>query len=186
MSRYLLLAAAGLALLAGCAPIHGMHYDIMLDTSLTPSQVEDAMTARASWEAAIPGLTLDYTVSACHDYQGKAHTICVFWDSGDPAVEASPPNPLALATTMTRHDGLLDPNGVDNDSATIHLWSLTMDRNNYNTDVSIANIISHELGHAMTHRSSHIASGNLMQPTDAPNVMMPQTPFDVSYFWSTR
>jgi len=87
------------AMSAGCGSEHAMHYQIMIDTSLSPTQVEEVMTGGKMWEDAIPGLTLEYVVSPCNDTGNWTHTVCVFLDEGDPSADAHCYHPLVVWST---------------------------------------------------------------------------------------
>jgi hypothetical protein len=168
---------------AGCAPQHGMHYQIMLDTSLSATQVEQVIQGGDAWMQAVPGLTLDYTVSSCNSYGEWQHTICVFLDTGSAPMSATYHEP-ALATTEWSHGFLAAPTSVDADSATVHVWQSTLDQQTQPDTFS--NAVRHELGHAFTHTSRHIGAGNLMYGEETGLSAEGITSADVDYFWSAR
>jgi len=167
--------------LVGCASPHGLHYTLLLDTSLAPDQVEQVMQSGQAWETAIPFLRLDYQVTSCHNWLYREHTVCLFWDTGSP-----PEDPVyhVLPEATTNWDNLESYDAVGADSATIHLWQQVLIH--HETTYNFRNVVSHELGHAFTHRSSHLPSGHLMSAMAQGKVLEQITPGDTDYFWSVR
>jgi hypothetical protein len=180
--KAILAACAALSFAAvGCSPDHGMSYHIIIDTSLSPTQVEDVMAGGQAWINAVPGLQLDYIVSPCTSYGGWRHTFCVFMDGNTPP-EDSTYHVLPSATTDIQHP--LMPEDVGHDSATIHMWAGVVGKDT--SPYAFYNAFAHELGHALAHRSDHIAQGNLMCAREDGNVQESVQQGDIDYFWSAR
>jgi hypothetical protein len=176
LSLLSVLAALSLSSIACGGSQHGMHYQLLIDSSLSASEAESVMAAGAAWETAVPGLSFDYVVADC---AGNAwpHTICVLWDNG------SPPAANVLATT--KWDTSTFAPTSSQDSATVHLWSATRSFDDGAAD-RFLNVVCHELGHGLTHDSSHLSEGHLMQPETASGKVLEITPGDVDFFWSAR
>lgn len=179
MRSYILLAMSLAIGSSACASEHGMHYTILIDSSIDANQVE---AAGAEWESAVPGLSLDYVKQDCRSYGNSAHTVCVFLDMSIPAIDSTY-KIRPCATTDWSHGFLAASDSVSADSATIHLWNVVMSSEDND---SYINVIAHEIGHSLTHNSSHIGSGNLMAPTSTGDVVEAITESDVEYFWNAR
>lgn len=188
MNRTLLTGLAGLALTVGtgCGRLqHGMHYDLLLDPSLTADQMQDTMAAGDGWAYSVPGLTFTYTVVACEGYPSDAHhTVCIHADSTAPT--DSDGNHID-ATTSWQHGLLASDDSPSADSADIIIHSVNIANGGQPLPNAFFNVIRHEMGHAMTHNHLHIAMGNLMQPAitaaQAPELI---TDNDIAYFWAAR
>jgi hypothetical protein len=183
MKLIALLPLLGLGIM-GCNSEHGMHYDLLLDTSLSTEQVQDVLAAEEAWETAVPGLTFSTTITPCQGYEDKKHTVCLFLDSSDPAELAAGHAANALATTIWQHNLLASDTSASADSATVHLWSSNIA--GYPGEYAFRNICQHEIGHSLSHRSDHLAEGNLMQPESARDILENIETGDVDYFWSVR
>jgi hypothetical protein len=170
------LALLSLSSVACGGSQHGMHYQLLIDSSLSASEAESVLAASAAWETAVPGLSFDYVVADCAG-NAWAHTICVLWDNG------SPPAANVLATT--KWDTSTFAPTSSQDSATVHLWSATRTFDDGAAD-RFLNVVQHEIGHALCHRSDHLPQGNLMQPETHSGSELQITSADVDYFWSVR
>lgn len=173
------------AMSAGCAPDHGLTYHILIDTSLSPTQVEDVMAGGDAWSKAVPGLALDYTITPCQGYGSWQHTVCIFLDTGNPPSETIDGTLYqVLAKTSWEHGFLASPTSTDADSATIHVYTQVLQ--SQSETYTFLNMATHELGHAFTHNSLHIGSGNLMYAEEDGKVVEDITSDDIAYFWAAR
>jgi hypothetical protein len=163
---------------------HGMSYNLILDPSLTLEEQEAVVTGSYAWEKAIPGLTFHYQWSACHGFGDSSHTICIYADQDTPLDDNGY---MIDARTIFQHGFLTPSDSPASDSCSIDIHSANMANHGMPYPNVALNVVTHELGHAMTHNSQHIAAGNLMsfcivkQPE--PEVI---TSADMDYFWSAR
>lgn len=166
-----LLAVSALTL--GCETSHGMTYHIAMDPSLSSEEVEAVLQGGEAWETAVPGLHLTYVMATCNTITDEGGNICIVSDQEAPS--DSEGNMI---------DGHTD---CDHDSALMTLHPVNMANHGHPYHNVSLNVITHELGHALAGKGSHIGLGNLMAPAIS-NSLIPEqiTSEDVSYFWSTR
>jgi hypothetical protein len=171
------LALAALSF-SGCTASRSMAYTVVIDTDMSADQNEDILKSMDAWMTAVPGLKLTPVIASCNGTGSYVdHTICIFIDHGTP-------EDLNVMGT-THWDNAIESNG---DSATCHIWQEA-----FADPVVIAathaflNIVTHELGHAITHNGSHLTDGNVMMPAiPAGEAVGVITHADVAYFWAAR
>jgi hypothetical protein len=168
--RSYIIFGIGLSLIAGCADNRpGMSYKIIVDNSIDVAIVE---AAGASWEAAIPELKLSYEVASCN-LAPELQSVCIFIDNGNP-----PPDSQGL---VMAHTDL-----VNGSSATIHMYASSFATKSGKLPFMFSNSLTHEIGHAISNRGSHIAKGNMMYYATDGNVESKLEQGDIEYFWSER
>ena len=143
-------------------------YSVAVDPTFTPDQTDALVAAFENWKAAVPELTLTYTIAACDNpapQQVCVHPVTAPPDAALEIIGETYPGPSASANVYVFVDRM-QPVGEATSQAA--LMQQTM---------------AHELGHAMGLR--HAASGTLMAANaieQSPTV----TSDDVSQFWSLR
>ena len=161
-----LCIAACLAIAAsGCAqrPL-SLSYDVLIDPSFTPAQLEQATLAPGAWSAAVPGITLRVAVGACVGEKA----LCI--------VPAFGAQHLAGWTSEDPNGGAVSYVSVDEiarrapDAATALAW--------------IEWTAEHELGHGLTN-GDHLADRTRMA-TYLQLESSDITPADVAHFWAVR
>ena len=164
----------------GCGkPSLTMSYTIILDKDMSEAESEAVISGSYAWQDQVPSLTLSYIVSSCNGVNSiPLHSICVHSDQTTP--KDSDGN-IILGTTS--FDTGLAEAVTDRASIVLHSKSISGSK----LPNALIDTATHELGHALSGRGGHIASGNLMAPmVDNSKVVEKITDSDVDYFWSMR
>jgi hypothetical protein len=143
-------------------------YSVAMDPAFTNDQTEALVAAFEDWKAAVPQLTLSYSIAACSNpapQQVCVHPVTAPPDAALEIIGETYPGPSASANVYVFVDRMQPVGEATSQSA---LMQQTM---------------AHELGHAMGLR--HAASGTLMAANavqQSPTV----TGDDVAQFWAIR
>jgi hypothetical protein len=154
MKTLTILLALSLFALTGCAQQYGDHYNVVIDPSLGPVNIQATLDAVDSWVAITDGaLSFDVSIATPGECNGslEAHRVCIYAETTAQfeALEAEENLHGLLGLTFREHyDGS-------------NIWIPLTD--NYGVG-GMTTIIAHELGHAMGLGHTTDATSNVMYP----------------------
>jgi|HubBroStandDraft_5_1064220.scaffolds.fasta_scaffold08865_7 hypothetical protein len=156
MKTLTILLALSLFALTGCAQQYGDHYNVVIDPSLGPVNIQATLDAVDSWVAVTDGaLSFEVSLATPGECNGslEAHRVCVY------------------AETTAEFKALESQQGVSGDYALTfrehydgaNVWIPTTIDSGYDVG-QMTTIIAHELGHAMGLGHTTDAHSGVMYP----------------------
>ena len=143
-----------------------MSYDVSLDPTFQPDEVEAIVTGLEEWQESIPELHVTYSVSTCDS--PAACQVCFHPDHSAPD-----PSHDVIGSTF--------PGSSDDSKVLIYVDRIRA--TGWEPSALTAQTAAHEMGHAIGLR--HTGAQTLMA-ADVPDQAHGVTPTDVAQFWSVR